>query len=33
MNDRRLLTLDEQRVLEDANREALELMKRAGIVS
>jgi len=31
LKDRRLVTLDEESVLEDANREAPELMKRAGI--
>src|SRR6185503_2840810 len=30
LEDRRLVTLDEESVLDDANREAPELMKRAG---
>ncbi len=32
MKDRELFTLDERTVLQDANRERVELMKRAGIV-
>ena len=31
MNDRKLLTLNEESVLKDANRERVELLKRAGI--
>jgi 5-methylthioadenosine/S-adenosylhomocysteine deaminase len=31
MRNRELLTLDESSVLQDANRERAELMKRAGI--
>jgi hypothetical protein len=31
MSDRELLTLDEASVLQDANRERVELLKRAGI--
>jgi 5-methylthioadenosine/S-adenosylhomocysteine deaminase len=31
MNDRKLLTLNEESVLQDANRERVELLKRAGI--
>ena len=31
MNDRRLLTLDEQKVIEQANAEAADLMVRAGL--
>jgi cytosine/adenosine deaminase-related metal-dependent hydrolase len=31
MRDRQLLTLNEQKVIEDANREATLLMERAGV--
>ena len=31
MRDRELLTLDEKSVLQDADREGCELIKRAGI--
>ena len=31
MKDRKLLTLDESSIIEDANRETAELIKRAGI--